>query len=282
SYNTYMSFLLNGNPVGEFQLPSSGAESLVYDQLVYQQSGLPLGRHNITIVNGKNDGQVYVMTLDYLEYTTDISDPSPATSSASMTHPSKSKVLTGVLVAICILFAIVLAYLLYRLYHTRVQRPKTLTKADIETIPASQKQITRPSVWGWVTRLINVNASKRSIAFNPSLFVAGRPRLRSESSKDLPGQHHSQAILLHDELDTDFKKSVSGSRWAFITSWRDRAVMEAEIPSLPPTSHAPTTVLSGPTLARPSTRQILQQQQQQQDASGTQRPARRTFTIMNT
>lgn len=191
--------------------------------------------------------------------------------------------LTGVLVVICILFAIVLAVLLYRLFATKARRSK---KADVEVLHTSTGETGRPSVWGWINRYLSSNTKTRRIAFEPSLFVAGRPRLQSEGTKDLTlsqvpasRQRQSQPILAEDEPETQPR-----GRWAFVMSWRDRAVGEAEIPSLPPTSHAPTTVFSGPTFGLGEVHPLNSSRTpQQQKAPATLRTQpRRGFTVMNT
>ncbi|KAJ3560363.1 hypothetical protein NP233_g10888 [Leucocoprinus birnbaumii] len=282
-FQTSMAFYLDGDHVGDYNVATSGGNSLAYDTLVYANNSLGLGRHNLTIVNGRADDQWYLMILDYIEYTAEVSDPpTPATSTESKSTPSKTKVLTGVLIAICLLFGIVLAYFIYRVYSSRSRRRIGQAQGDVELLPASPKQASHPTMWGWFRRYLNLNVSKRSISFNPTLLVAGRPRLRSESTKDLSGRH-SPAIF-EDEMDTHSKKPISEGRWAFIASWRDRAVREAEIPSLPPTSHAPTTVVSGPVLGHPEnhTIQPLRIQSQQPETPGSQRPVRRGFTVMNT
>lgn len=219
------------------------------------------------------------------------SPPSATTATQSSTS-SKSKVVTGVLVSVCLLFAIVLAYLLYRLFKARARRSKALSKVGNEVLPTSTRKIGKPSTWGRMKQYLHFNSSSgsRSISFNPSLLVANRPRSQSESTKDLAssqlptsGQRHSQAILAEDEPETRSAKPAVDGRWAFIMSWRDRAIREAEIPSLPPTSHAPTTIFSGPSLRHPQVHPSQSQRPQQQEAPVTPRTQpRRCFTIMNT
>lgn len=278
-----MSFYIDGEDAGDFNVATNGGNGIVYKALVYANNTLPSGSHNLTIVNGRNDGQWYLMVLDSIEYTTNSPDTAAPATSDSGTASSKTKVLTGALVAICLLFGIALAYLIYRICTTRARRPKALSNDDIEILPTTTEQASHSPVQGWIARYFSFNVTKPTLSFNPALLMVGRPRLRSESTKDSSGQRQSQAIF-EDEVDTNSKKPVSEGRWAFITSWRDRAIREAEIPSLPPTSHAPTTVISGPALVRPDghTTQPQRNQLQRPQTPGAQRTARRGFTVMNT
>lgn len=200
-------------------------------------------------------------------------------------NSSKVKALTGVLVTVCILFTITLVYLLYRLYTTRKRRVDSPSRVDMESLHTPSPKTGRLFVWGWLTRCLSSNASKRSFSFNRSLFVVGRSGSRGENAKDFTpldmtagGQPQPQPVLTEEVLP----ETQSRSRWAFVMSWRDRAMREAQIPTLPPTSHAPTTIFSGPNATSQTVHHKPLKGQQQQDAPETTRTqTRRTFTIVN-
>ncbi|KAF9454926.1 hypothetical protein P691DRAFT_691072 [Macrolepiota fuliginosa MF-IS2] len=289
--NSDMLFKIDEEEPGFFSLESQGATSggsaFAYNVLVYANSSLLMDNHTLTIQNGRGPGGTKaLMMLDYVVFSTNpkmISEPPPPAVGATSQSPDmfKSKILTGVLVTVCLLFGIVLAYLLRGFWTTKIRWPRPRTATEV--LPISTQQTRQPFVWRWLGRCLGFRSINRGVPFNPSLFVANRPQSQSESMKDLAlpqlhGQRQSEAISLEDELETQSKKSATEGRWAFITSWRDRTVQEAEIPSLPPTSNAPTTILSDLT---PQVRPLQSHRpQQQEETPGTQ--PRRGFTIMNT
>lgn len=64
-----MSFLLDGKDVGNFTVDANGTDTLAYNILVYANASLAMDQHNLTIVNGRTDGQRYLMIFDYIRYT---------------------------------------------------------------------------------------------------------------------------------------------------------------------------------------------------------------------
>lgn len=68
-----MVFLINGTEAGSFAISSSNGNQTtpnVNDLLVYANSALPAGQHNLTIQNVASiDGERSVVMLDYIVYT---------------------------------------------------------------------------------------------------------------------------------------------------------------------------------------------------------------------
>lgn len=186
-------------------------------------------------------------------------------------NASKVNTLTGVLVTFCILFTILLVYLLYRIFAKRGSDRNT------GVLPTASGQYNRSSAWGWVTRYLKFNPSKASVALSSRFRSEGR-----RSFTVLQNPSSPPGILAEAEPGMQ-QKSTTESRWALIMSWRDRTVREAEMPSLPPTSSAPTTVFSGPSLGTPAVGPLrVQRPQQPQDRPETTRTQpRRMFAVMN-
>jgi len=89
-----MRFMLDGEDAGTFILPESTSSSAnyLYHHLVFSKDELAAEEHTFTLVNGQQGSKTDAMTLlDYLVYTTDVSDSDPqtplepTTSSASAT-----------------------------------------------------------------------------------------------------------------------------------------------------------------------------------------------------
>lgn len=197
---------------------------------------------------------------------------------------SSKKALTGVLVTICILFTIALAYLLYRLYMTR-KRLNSPSRVDMENLQTSSPRTGRPFVRRWLTRYLSSNTSNRSFSFHNSLFVVSRLRPQEGSVKSftpLEMTASRQPQRQPDPTEEVLSETQSRGRWAFVMSWRDRTMREGHIPTLPPTSYAPTTNFSGSNVMSQTADHKPSKGQQKLNAPGTARPqTRRTFAIVN-
>lgn len=64
-----MSFLIDGENVGRFQLAPTGSKTYTYNVLVYANQSLTSGQHTFTLVNGRVGVPHSLVLFDYLIYT---------------------------------------------------------------------------------------------------------------------------------------------------------------------------------------------------------------------
>lgn len=64
-----MQFLIDQEEVGSFYLNATGGNRYTYSNLVYYNTSLSPGFHEITLRNGRRDGNTALMLLDYIVYT---------------------------------------------------------------------------------------------------------------------------------------------------------------------------------------------------------------------
>ena len=66
--NSDMSFSIDGQTVGSFQLAPTNQTTYDYNVMVYGNSDIPSGTHTLTIQNGEVGGAKSLILLDYIVY----------------------------------------------------------------------------------------------------------------------------------------------------------------------------------------------------------------------
>lgn len=64
-----MTFAIDGSTVGTFAQPTTKGPSYEYSYLVYKNTSLSPGPHNLTLYNGHSGGAKSLVILDYITYT---------------------------------------------------------------------------------------------------------------------------------------------------------------------------------------------------------------------
>ena len=67
--NSDMTFFIDGEAVGSFQLPPTGEAVYDYNILVYANSSITSGVHTFALQNGRAGGAKSLVLLDYIVYT---------------------------------------------------------------------------------------------------------------------------------------------------------------------------------------------------------------------
>lgn len=63
-----MTFFLDGEQVGDLEIPPTGNNTYLYNQIVFSRDGLSPGTHSIQIDSGNNDTKALIL-LDKITYT---------------------------------------------------------------------------------------------------------------------------------------------------------------------------------------------------------------------
>lgn len=63
-----MTFILDGQPVGSFELAPTGSTNYDYNMAVYANSSMPYGTHSFTLQGGSLGGEKSLVLLDYIVY----------------------------------------------------------------------------------------------------------------------------------------------------------------------------------------------------------------------
>lgn len=64
-----MTFSIDGQTVGSFELAPTGQATYDYNVLVYANSSIPSGTHTFVLQNGQPGGAKSLVLLDYIVYT---------------------------------------------------------------------------------------------------------------------------------------------------------------------------------------------------------------------
>ncbi|EKM60717.1 uncharacterized protein PHACADRAFT_168032 [Phanerochaete carnosa HHB-10118-sp] len=83
--NSDMTFFIDGQTMGSFELPPTGQADYDYNILVYANSSIPPGSHTFVLQNGRPGGAKSLVLLDYIAYTHDDNTlPTPLSSTTTL------------------------------------------------------------------------------------------------------------------------------------------------------------------------------------------------------
>ncbi|KAM5539192.1 hypothetical protein V8D89_007065 [Ganoderma adspersum] len=180
-----ISFSIDGEDVGRFLHSPESGTTILYNQLVYQNTTLDDGPHTFTMTAGSNS----LVLFDYLLYTTQSNDTTSTSTNAA--HSPASTAPAGVIVGavvggVVLLGAAIVAFFLYRKYRRSIAMQTTV------------HAYTEDDTGGGHERKYRIGEDHAYFPPPPTPMTPTSPTDRTLQSLDIPMAHHPSDLQSGD------------------------------------------------------------------------------------